>query len=38
MSLSPTTKRRILRCLLVLLVLGLAGGWFTYYKFFRQEP
>lgn len=38
MSLSPSTKKKILRCLLVLIVLGIAGGWFGWYKFFREEP
>ncbi len=38
MSLSPRTKRRILTWLVVLVVLGGAGAWFGWYKFFREEP
>ena len=38
MSLSPRTKKILLRCLVVLLVLAVAGGWFGWYNFFREEP
>ncbi len=38
MSLTPRAKRIILRCFIVLVVLGVAGGWLTWYKFFREEP
>ena len=36
MSLSPRAKRIILRWVIVLVVLGVAGGWFGWYKFFRE--
>jgi mono/diheme cytochrome c family protein len=38
MSMTPSLKRKILRCLAIVLVLGIAGGWFGWYKFFREEP
>ena len=37
MSLTPRTKKIILRCLLTLVILGIGGAWFTWYKFFRDE-
>jgi mono/diheme cytochrome c family protein len=37
MSLSPRARKILLRCLLVVVVLGIAAGWFTWYKFFRDE-
>ena len=38
MSLNPHTTQKIIRCLIVIIVLGVAAGWFTWYKFFREEP
>src|SRR5687767_6315669 len=38
MSLSPRKKKILLRTFIVLLVLGVAGGWYGWYKFFREEP
>jgi mono/diheme cytochrome c family protein len=38
MSLNPHTKRKIFGCLAGILVLAVAGGWFGWYKFFREEP
>ena len=38
MSLTPRTKKILLRCLAILAVLAVAGGWFGWYKFFREEP
>lgn len=38
MSLSPRTKRFLLRCVVVLFIVGAVGGWFTWYKFFRELP
>lgn len=38
MSLSPRFKRFLLRCVVVLFVVGAIGGWFTWYKFFRELP
>jgi mono/diheme cytochrome c family protein len=35
---NPHVKRKIIRVLLFLVVLGVAGGWFTYVKFFREDP
>lgn len=36
--LSPAKKRKLLRILAVVLVIAAAGGAFTWYKFFREEP
>jgi hypothetical protein len=38
MSLSPRAKKILLRCLIVVGVLAIAGGWFGWYHFFREEP
>lgn len=38
MSLSPRTKKVIRTLLIVVGVLVVAGGWFGWYKFFREEP
>src|SRR3954463_16233234 len=38
MRLQPKTRRIFWISLFVLVVLLLFGGWFTYAKFFRQEP
>src|SRR5688572_16742579 len=38
MSQSPRTKKVLLRCFLIVVVLGVAGGWYGWYKFFREEP
>jgi hypothetical protein len=38
MSLSPRTKKIILRCVVIVLILGGAGAWFGWYKFFREQP
>ncbi len=37
MSLKPCTKKKLLRCFAVLLVLGVMGGWFAWNSFFREE-
>src|SRR5262245_40633961 len=38
MSLSPAVRKKILRWIIVLVVLGGFGAWFGWYKFFREEP
>lgn len=38
MSLSPRFKKFLVRCVIVVGVLAIAGGWFGWYKFFREEP
>ena len=38
MSLTPRTQRKLLWSLGLLVVLVVAGGGFTWYKFFREEP
>ena len=38
MSLSPRTKKVILRLVIVVVLLGAFGAWFGWYKFFREEP
>jgi len=35
---SPKTKTKCLVILAVLILLAAVGGWFAWYKFFRQEP
>jgi hypothetical protein len=37
MSLTPQKKKKLLRWLVVLLVVGAFGVWFGWYKFFREE-
>jgi mono/diheme cytochrome c family protein len=38
MSLTPRTKQKIIRCLIIIFVLAVTAGGFTWYKFFREEP
>ncbi|HEX8089181.1 MAG TPA: hypothetical protein VF762_10035, partial [Blastocatellia bacterium] len=38
MSLTPRKKRALLTILALLVIIGAAGGLFTWYKFFREEP
>jgi mono/diheme cytochrome c family protein len=38
MSLSRRMKRILLRCLVALVIIGAPGAWFTWHKFFREEP
>ncbi|MGH8019610.1 MAG: hypothetical protein ACREIA_15280 [Opitutaceae bacterium] len=38
MSMNPRTKRKIFTGLGTVLVLVVAGAWFGWYKFFREEP
>lgn len=38
MTLSPQKKKKLLRWLVVIAVLGLFVAWFGWYKFFREEP
>ena len=38
MNLPPDSRRALWMSVLVLIIVGLLGGWFTYAKFFREEP
>src|SRR5690349_9026508 len=38
MSLTPKKKRRLLIILTLLVIIGAIGAWFSWYKFFREEP